>query len=166
MFGHKNHQDSPADGHRTEHQAVRQYRYLLCTAPADALEAAHAQALLRLSDADRAQLLDTVRDVLMAGTRLAPSDIGAISHLMTVGGRRDPRGMAAAYPTGPLHALAARVISTEAAFGLFSGYAGWDGTDPVGVADEPVDVDFERPGRSGEERYAIARGMAEGGFSA
>lgn len=103
MFGHQNHQDSPADGHRAEDQAV----------------------------------LDTVRVVLMAGTRLAPSDIRAISHLMTVGGRSDPRGVTAAYPT-----------------------------HPVCVADEPVDVDFERPRHSGEERYSIVRGMAEGGFSA
>jgi hypothetical protein len=36
-----------------EDQAVRQYRYLLRSAPSDALEAAHAQALSRLSEQAR-----------------------------------------------------------------------------------------------------------------
>lgn len=109
---------------------VRQYRYLLRTAPADALEAAHGEALRHLAFKDRAVLLATAQEVLVAGHRLTADDHDRLAHLVTVSELRTPGVLLAAYPTEPLRALAAAVIHSEATFGLFGGYAGWDGIDP------------------------------------
>ena len=51
-----------------EDQVVRQYRFLLRTAPLDALEAAHADALGRMTEADRAGVLAAVQRGLVTGS--------------------------------------------------------------------------------------------------
>jgi hypothetical protein len=114
-----------------EDQAVRQYRYLLRTAASDALQAAHHEALDQLDEGQRALVLTAVREGLVAGQRLSPRDTGAIARLVSIGERRDPGAFLAACDPTALHALAAAVIGAEAAFGLFAGYAAWDGADPA-----------------------------------
>jgi len=116
--------------HDPEDQTVRQYRFLLRTAPLDALQAAHHEALDHLDDSQCALVLAAVRDGLVAGQRLAPGDTGAIARLVSIGERRDPRAFLDACDPTVLHALADAVNQAEAAFGLFSGYAAWDGSDP------------------------------------
>jgi hypothetical protein len=113
-----------------EDPVVRQYRFLLRHAPADALEAAHDEALRALPPLLRAGLLRSVQERLVAGLRLGPGDVGALAHLMTLGERRTPGCVLAGIAPGPLRVLAEAVIDTEAAFGLFSGYAVWDGAEP------------------------------------
>lgn len=120
----------PGDGGRHEDQAVRQYRFLLRTAPTDALEAAHAEALPRLSAQERADLLGTVQETLMAGQRLTSDDHAALGHLMTLGERRTPGVLLSAYPAAALQCLAEELLTTDAVFGLLAGYAEWDGVDP------------------------------------
>jgi hypothetical protein len=66
----------------------------------------------------------------MAGQRLAPDDHAAIAHLMTLGERRTPGLLLSAYPAEALRSLANELIATDAVFGLFGGYAEWDGADP------------------------------------
>ena len=110
---------------------VRQYRYLLRTASLDALQAAHHEALGHLDEGQRALVLTAVRDGLVAGQRLSPGDTGAIARLVSIGERRDPRAFLDACDPTALHALADAVIHAEAAFGLFAGYAAWDGADPA-----------------------------------
>ena len=117
-----------------EDPVVRQYRYLLRTAPADAVEAAHAECLPRLSEADRAAVLTAVQTGLVAGQRLTPDAVPKIAHLVVSGEHRDPGAFLRACPPASLVALAQAVIHSESCFGLFGGYAGWDGADP-----EPVD---------------------------
>ena len=113
---------------------VRQYRYLLRTAPPDAMEAAHAESLPRLGEADRAAVLAAVQTGLVAGQRLTPEAVPKIAHLVVNGEHRDPGAFLRACPPESLQALARTVIHSEAVFGLFGGYASWDGADP-----EPVD---------------------------
>ena len=125
-----------------EDQVVRQYRYLLRTAPLDALQAAHHEALDHLDQPRRALVLAAVRDGLVAGQRLSPDDTGAIARLVSIGERRDPRAFLDTCDPAALHALAEAVISAEAAFGLFAGYAAWDGADPV-----PRDAGVDQGGR-------------------
>ena len=120
----------PGGSGRNEDQAVRQYRFLLRTAPVDALEAAHAEALPRVSAAARVDLLRTLQETLVAGMRLSPEDHPAVGHLMTLGERRAPGVLLSAYPAASLQSLATELITTEAVFGLFAGYAAWDGQDP------------------------------------
>jgi hypothetical protein len=117
--------------HASEDQTVRQYRYLLRTAPVDALQAAHHEALDRLSVDDRARILTAVQDGLVAGQRLGPGDTTAIARLVSIGERRSPRGFLDACDPAALLALAEAVNQAEAAFGLFAGYAAWDGSDPA-----------------------------------
>ena len=119
----------------------RQYRYLLRTAPADALEAAHVEALGQVSDEVRAAVLATVQDALVAGQRLRPTDTGPLARLLTVGERRAPGTFLRACPPGPRHVLADAVVASEAVFGLFGGYAAWDGAEP-----EPTDVGVDHGG--------------------
>jgi hypothetical protein len=124
-----------------EDQTVRQYRYLLRTAPLDALQAAHHDALDRLTADQRAAVLSAVQRGLVAGQRLSPSDTTAIARLVSLGERRDPRGFLDACAPAVVHALADAVNQSEAAFGLFAGYASWDGLDP-----DPADVGVDHGG--------------------
>lgn len=135
---------------RAEDQSVRQYRYLLRTASLDALQAAHHEALDHLDERQRALVLAAVRDGLVAGQRLAPGDTGAIARLVSIGERRDPRAFLDACDPAALHALADAVNLAEAAFGLFSGYAAWDGADP-----QPRDVGVDHGGTGARETLGV-----------
>jgi hypothetical protein len=121
-------QVDPADA--PEDPLVRQYRYLLRTAPVDALESAHAEAIPLLSEAHRESLLETVRSSLLVGDRLTTSAHAKIAHLVTDGERRAPGQLLRALSADVLQNLAVRVLESESSFGLLSGYAGWDGAEP------------------------------------
>jgi hypothetical protein len=123
---------APAD----EDPVVRQYRYLLRTAPGDALEHVHREALAELSPDDRFAVLRTVQDQLVAGLRLEADDVPALSRLVVLGERRSPGALLRHCPTGPLRRLADAALVSEAAFGLLTGYAGWDGRDPEPAPEE------------------------------
>lgn len=114
-----------------EDQAVRQYRYLLRTAPQDALEAAHVEALSAIGPDHRETVLRTVQAELVAGAHLGPDDVAPLAHLVTLGERRSPQVLTASIPEPALRELAQGVIESEPAFGLFAGYASWDGVDPT-----------------------------------
>lgn len=113
-----------------ENQTVRQYRFLLRTAPRDALEAAHVDALSAIAAPLREVVLHTVQTQLVAGAHLHPDDVVPLAHLVTLGERRHPGVISATLPEPALSALAHEVIHSEPAFGLFGGYAAWDGLDP------------------------------------
>lgn len=155
------------DGHEQVEAVVggedpveRQYRYLLRTAPADALTAAHAEALGGLPDEVREAVLTTVQEALVAGQRLRPTDAGPIARLLVAGERRTPGAFLADCPAGPRRRLAEAVVASEAVFGLFRGYAAWDGADP-----EPVDVGVDHGGAHQVDRgdpAAAAKSFAYG----
>lgn len=117
-------------GTDAEDPVVRQYRFLLRTAPQDALEAAHAEALPQLSPPLRTAILHTTQEHLLAGLRLGLDDTDQLAHLLTLGERRVPGVVLAGYDAAVLRRLAQAVIDTEAVFGLFGGYAVWDGAEP------------------------------------
>jgi hypothetical protein len=125
-----------------EDVVVRQYRYLLRNAPADAMEHAHVEALEALDENARAALLRAVQSGLVAGLRLTPQDVHPLAHLVTLGERRRPGAFLAACDERALRALADLVVVAEASFGLFGGYAAWDGADPVTDEDGWVDGGF------------------------
>jgi hypothetical protein len=113
-----------------EDQTVRQYRFLLRTAPLDALEAAHVEALTPMWRSRRSVVLRAVQEGLVAGARLDPDDVGPLAHLIALGERRRPGDFLRACPRAVLAPLAGAVIVSEAMFGRFGGYAAWDGADP------------------------------------
>jgi hypothetical protein len=125
-------QKSTAQG---EDPLVRQYRYLLRTAPADALGAMHGEALAAVSAVDRAAVLRTVQEQLVAGLRLDADDVSALSRLVVLGERRAPGALLRHCEPAVLARLAAAALGSEAAFGLLTGYAAWDGTDPQPAED-------------------------------
>jgi hypothetical protein len=126
-----------------EDPVVRQYRFLLRTAAADALERAHAEALTALTSEQRAAVLGAVQDALVAGQRLTADDTSQLAHLVTQGEFRTPGVLLRALPQDLLVALASAVVASEAAFGLFSGYAEWDGAEPEPDAEPWADHGFE-----------------------
>ena len=136
--------------HEPEDQTVRQYRYLLRTASPEALRAAHHEALDRLDEGQRAAVLAAVREGLVAGQRLTPDATGAIARLVSIGERRDPRAFLDACDPTVLHALADAVNNAEAAFGLFAGYAAWDGADP-----EPTSFGADHGGNGARETLGV-----------
>jgi hypothetical protein len=133
--------DHPED----EDVVVRQYRFLLRTAPVDALEAAHAEALDGLGVEPRAAVLRAVQTGLVAGLRLQCHQIRELSHLLTLGERRTPGAVLSTLEPHALRALAERVVLAEAAFGLFGGYAAWDGAEPVTLQERWTDAGFGEP---------------------
>ncbi|WP_345502931.1 hypothetical protein [Pedococcus ginsenosidimutans] len=125
-----------------EDVVVRQYRYLLRTAPADALEVAHVEALPQLRWRERGLVLAAVQDGLVAGLRLDRDQVRALAHLVTLGERRSPGAFLAAVDPVTLRHLADLVVVAEASFGLFGGYATWDGSDPVAPEEPWTDSGF------------------------
>jgi hypothetical protein len=147
-------------GHQSEDQLVRQYRYLLRTAPLDALQSAHHEALEGLSPGVRAQVLAAIQDGLVAGQRLGADDIAAMARLVSVGERRNPRGFLDVCEPAALQALAAAVNQAEASFGLFAAYAAWDGVDPE-PRDPGVDHGGDPRSRRHEDAGAEAKALAQ-----
>ena len=113
-----------------EDPVVRQYRFLLREASPDAVEAAHAEALPRLTADQRQGVLGAVQLGLVAGQRLTPDDTAQLAHLIVLGERRSPNAFLSTCDPGTLLALSHAVIHSDACFGLFGRYAGWDGADP------------------------------------
>ena len=115
---------------------VRQYRYLLRTAPVDALEHVHLEALARMAPEDRAAVLRTVQEQLVTGLRLEPDDVPALTRLVVLGERRSPGALLRHCDPAVLRRLADFALVSEAAFGLLTGYAEWDGFDPEPAPEE------------------------------
>jgi hypothetical protein len=144
----------------TEDRVVRQYRYLLATAPPEDLQAAHVEALEGLDDDGREAVLRAVQDGLVAGGRLRPGDVAAVARLVVHGELRAPGSFRAACDTSTLRDLAdgvvgSGVVGSEVALGLLDGYADWDGADP-----EPADPGVDHGGAPGRDGDPAAEGWA------
>lgn len=146
-----------------EDPAVRQYRYVLRTAPPDALLALNAAALEGVAASDRQVVLEAAQGQLVAGGRLTTDDVAALARLVSLGERRVPGALLRHIDPLVLGRLARAALDAEAAFGLLTGYAAWDGKDPEPATEEEVDRQFARPGHDAETNHTIARG--QGGFS-
>jgi hypothetical protein len=135
-FGRRQHgHDQRTGPGADEDPVVRQYRFLLREASPDAVEVAHTEALPLLTAEQRQAVLSAVQRGLVAGQRLRPDDSTQIAHLIVLGERRAPNAFLSSCDPRTLLALSQAVIHSEACFGLFGQYAGWDGADP-----EPEDT--------------------------
>lgn len=124
---------------------MRQYRFLLRTAPLDALEEAHVEVLGSMAWVRRGAVLQAVQDGLVVGLRLTADQVRPIAHLVTLGERRRPGDFLRACAPSVLFELADAVILSEAMFGRFAGYAAWDGAEPE-LTEEPwADGGFAEP---------------------
>ena len=145
-----------------EDLVVRQYRFLLRTAPLDALEAAHVEALESLGPHQRSAVLRAVQVGLVAGLRLRHDDVGRLARLVTLGERRAPGAFLRASEPHVLRALADAVVLAEASFGLFGGYAAWDGTDPAAAEGGWSDGGFGEPWHDALVTRVVYRDFAGG----
>lgn len=137
----KRHDSEGEPENAPEDPVVRQYRYLLRTAPADALAAAHAEAIPLLSEAHHESLLETIRATLLVGDHLTSTDDAKIAHPVINAEQRSPGQLLTALPAKALQALAASVLGSEASFGLLSGYAQWNGAEPEHLDDSAYEGD-------------------------
>ena len=82
-----------------------------------------------------------------------------LAHLVTLGERRRPGVLTTSVPELALAALAHAVINSEPAFGLFTGYASWDGLDPEPPQEHDDSEYGERWHASKETRDGSALGL-------
>jgi hypothetical protein len=154
-----------SEGHRREEMPqVRQYRYLLRTADATAVEALTASALGELDGQDRTSILAVIQKELVAGGRLTQAHVDDMARLLISGERRRPGAVLQQLLDGPLSRLSQAAVHTPAAVALMEGYGTWNGVDPEPPTESELDSGFGKPGR-GEDHYNIVKGRAEGGFS-
>lgn len=113
---------------------VRQYRYLLATAPVDALEGIHVEMLDAMSGAQRGLVLQALGDAFGTGRHLGADEVRKIAHLIATGAARHPRAWLEGLPPAVARELAEDALNSEAAFGRLNGYVDWDGTSA-----EPTD---------------------------
>ena len=78
---------SPAD---PDQAAIERYRYLLRTAPPDAIEQAHAEAFARLTPEQRRQVLDGLAAEVPPGERAADDDPRSLARMATRAELRQP----------------------------------------------------------------------------
>jgi hypothetical protein len=146
----------PGAGHPAAHRdpdevAVERYRYLLRTAPPDAVEQAHAEAFARLTPEQRRRVLDELGSGLPASERAATDDPQALARMATRAEMRNPgtleqsfRGQGGAGARGPgfgsmvggsmLGTVAGVVIGSAVANALFGPAFGDPSQDFAGDA--------------------------------
>lgn len=73
-----------------DEQAIARYRYLLRTAPADAIEQAHAEAFAQLNPAQRQQVLQDLARELPASERAQSADPQGLARMATRAELRQP----------------------------------------------------------------------------
>jgi hypothetical protein len=78
------------DGTRRDEEAIRRYRYLLRTAPPDAIEQAHAEAFAQLSPDQRRQVLGQLANNVPEYERVRDDDPRTLARMATRAEMRQP----------------------------------------------------------------------------
>ncbi|RFU21075.1 hypothetical protein [Geodermatophilus marinus] len=160
----------PVDAAPGDQQAIERYRYLLRTAPPDAIEQAHAEAFAQLTPQQRQEVLTQLAAAVPEAERPRADDPGALARAATRAELRRPGTLERAFGgTGPggrpgfgstvgaglLGTVGGLVIGTAVADALFDTGAGDGGL--VGGGDEEAYA-------GGEEGYADGGGSGGGDF--
>ncbi len=166
----------------TDEQALQRYRYLLRTAPPEAIEQAHAEAFAQLTPEQRAQVLKELSQGLPASERAAAptqTDPQSLARLATRAELRQPGtlertlggggvGMGGMLAGSLLSSLAGAFIGTAIAHQFLGGFhgGGWgdhrDLEDARAEADTD-DVDDDLDDDSGDSGDDIGGGDDMGG---
>lgn len=132
----------PGDGAGGDAQALERYRYLLRTAPPDAIEQAHAEAFAQLTPEQRAQVLQDLSEELAPGERAAgrnQDDPKSLARMATRAEVRQPgtlerafggRGMGGMMGGSLLNSVAGAFIGSAIAHQLFGGFGDAPAAEP------------------------------------
>ena len=132
----------------TDEEALQRYRYLLRTAPPEAIEQVHAEAFAQLTPEQRAQVLKELSRELPPSERAgisAQPDPQSLARLATRAEMRQPGtmerafgggglGMGGVFGSSLLGSMAGSVIGSAIAHQLFGGFHGFGGTDSGAIA--------------------------------
>lgn len=146
-------------GPAAEPVVLHEYRHLLRTASADWQETAHRHALWSFSPRLRSEVLVGLQAVLLAGTRLRPDDVHAVSRLIVLAERRRPRTVLDGLPAHLVEQLAIAVVSSPAGQMLAVGIDVWDGSEPPRRREDPPERDHHQ--RWHEQRATPGLGIDE-----
>jgi len=83
----------PASGQDADEAAIERYRYMLRTAPPEAIEQAHAEAFARLTPEQRHQVLAEVGAAVPPAERAASDDPASLARMATRAEMRQPGTM-------------------------------------------------------------------------
>jgi hypothetical protein len=148
----------PGNGTVGDAQALERYRYLLRTAPPDAIEQAHAEAFAQLTPEQRAQVLRDLSEALAPGERAAErghDDPKSLARMATRAEVRQPgslerafggRGMGGMMGGSLLNSVAGAFIGSAIAHQLFGGFG-----DASPVESGATRSDDESESGSGDE---------------
>lgn len=135
----------------SDEQAIARYRYLLRTAPPEAIEEAHAEAFAGLTPQQRALVLQQLATLTPEAARVDARQLEprALARLATRAEMREPglleRGLGAIglgglFAGSLLGTIAGTVIGTAVAHQLLGGFDQAHGAEPgEGEADPPAD---------------------------
>jgi hypothetical protein len=125
----------------TDEQAIARYRYLLRTAPPEAIEQAHAEAFAQLTPEQRAQVLQQLSQGLPEGERLDSSrevDARALARVATRAEMRRPGTLERRFGGGSfLGTIAGAFIGTAIANHLLGGFDAAGAAEPDPDAPDP-----------------------------
>lgn len=155
----------PRDAPAGDAQALERYRYLLRTAPPDAIEQAHAEAFAQLTHEQRAQVLRDLSEELPPGQRAAGAgqdDPKTLARMATRAEVRQPgtlerafagRGMGGMVGGSLLSSVAGAFIGSAIAHQLFGGFGDASATEPgaTASADESGDDAQDDQGDMGDD---------------
>lgn len=91
---------APSAGASDDERALERYRYLLRTAPPEAVEQAHEEAFAKLTPAQRAQVLRELAQHVPAHERAADDDPRSLARMATRAELRQPGTMERAFGMG------------------------------------------------------------------
>jgi len=164
-----------------DEQAIERYRYLLRTAPPEAVEQAHAEALARLTPEQRAEVLRRFSGALppselgearsgdpgalaRAATRAEVREPGFLERTLGRGGMGMGAGAGGVFGSSLLGSLAGTFLGTAIAAHFLHGFGGSPleglaATEPAGAA-HPDDLDTD----SAADADDYSDGLDGGGF--
>jgi hypothetical protein len=157
--------DAPSTGQLTDDQAIERYRYLLRTAPPEAIEEAHAEAFAQLTLQQRRLVLESLSTEPPPRERTERADARSLARLATRAELRRPgtleRTFGGRSPGGTgiglggflaadfLSTIAGVVVGTAIADAIFT-----DGGDDQGSADGSAAADADQGADAAEADYA------------
>ncbi|MEA2524970.1 MAG: hypothetical protein QOF73_2197 [Thermomicrobiales bacterium] len=155
---------TPSSGQLTDEQAVERYRYLLSTAPPEAIEQAHAEAFAQLTPEQRRLVLEGLSRELPPQERAGSDDPRSLARMATRAEMRRPgtleRTFGGMNPGGMgiglgglmagsfLSSIAGVVIGTAIADAMFN-----DGGDDQGNADGSEATDGDQGADTADAGY-------------